>query len=207
MRLVIIGYSGAGKTTLAKALSEALGCGVLHVDEEMCGFFSGRRKASEAMRAAESRMAALQGADWIIDGYRPECIKREWLSEASRIVFLDLGKWTCFWRVFRRQNNSYYQWAIHQTKKNLRSNRKPQEQPAGTDTKKPISYYVHYMFNDIRHLTNIIRKGHRPEIRAYYMGIGGEWPEKFTVLRTKKEVRQFQAALQKNAEEEKKKDR
>lgn len=107
MKLVIIGYSGAGKTTLANALSEALGCQVFHVDEAMYDNIR-QREAPAAMAIAEARMEALWNGGWIIDGYREQCVKEAWLREADRIIFLNFGKWTCLGRIAKRQIKEYF---------------------------------------------------------------------------------------------------
>ena len=84
MKLVIIGYSGAGKTTLANALSEALGCQVFHVDEAMYDNIR-QREAPAAMAIAEARMEALWNGGWIIDGYREQCVKEAQRSGSNYI--------------------------------------------------------------------------------------------------------------------------
>lgn len=196
MKLVIIGYSGAGKTTLANALSEALGCQVFHVDEAMYDSIR-QREAPAAMAIAEARMEALWNGGWIIDGYREQCVKEAWLREADRIIFLNFGKWTCLGRIAKRQIKEYFARGIRYVLKLIRLARQAKG-PKTVDRGEISVSAAAYVFKNIRHLRYSFRIEHSAKFESYYMGIGGRYAEKFTVLRTQREVSQFQAALLKN---------
>lgn len=197
MKIVIIGYSGAGKTTLANALAEALKCGVFHVDSAMYDG-SEQRKAPAAMAIAEQRMSTLGNGGWIIDGYREQCVKEAWLEESDRMIFLNIGKWTCFWRIVKRYIRSFILWIRGCMLKILKSARQAAGQPPATDRISHIPMYLMPM-NILRHLDYIIREEHSSKFEAYYMGIGGRYSEKFVVMRTQREINRFREVLLKEA--------
>ena len=152
-----------------------------------------QRNAPEAMSAAEARMSAIQGGSWIIDGYRVECVKEAWLAEADRIVFLSLGRWTCFRRTFKQY---LVDW-VNKRRRRRRAKRPDtacpagQKAPGGGGKKRPL-YMVCYRI--IWHLNYILLVEHSPKFEAFYMGVGGRYPEKFVVLRSQKEIDRFQKA-------------
>ena len=168
MKIVIIGYSGAGKTTLANALAEALKCGVFHVDSAMYDG-SEQRGAPVAMAIAEQRMNTLRNGGWIIDGYREQCVKEAWLEESDRMIFLNIGKWTCFWRIVKRYIRSFILWIRGCMLKILKPARQAAGQPPVPDGISHIPMYLMPM-NILRHLDYIIREEHSSKFEAYYRG-------------------------------------
>ena len=204
MKLVIIGYSGAGKTTLAKSLGEALHIKVFHIDSALYDKNGGRREAAEVMSIAESCIDTAQETSWIIDGYERNCVKETWLADAEQIVFLRVGKWTCFWRVFLRDAKQVVPWAIKCASRYFRhapSVQQTANQERETSTVKPPSF-ISRISAKCWQLRDIITKTHGPEGEAYYMRFGQRYPEKFIVLRTKKEIHQFKNALLREAQKE-----
>ena len=99
MKIAVIGYSGAGKSTLARALGERYGIPVLHLDRVHWAPDWQERDRVEAHRMVHEFM---ERSEWVIDGnYRKLEYERR-LSEADRIIFLDLPRFTCFIRAWRR---------------------------------------------------------------------------------------------------------
>ena len=212
MKIIIIGYSGSGKTTLATELSEKLGYIVFHVDDIM--YNAGNQcKAEDAMRAMESYMDMCREDEWIIDGYRWQCIKEEWMAETDLIIFLNIGKWTCFWSALMRYIKSYACGIIKRIKRYMAHNVENVESPHKDGNKtvgkeqrhisfdsKSFQYIYDKLKKTIWHLCYIIRVEHIRENERYYMKIGEHYPEKFIVLKSRKEVERFlEAALnQKN---------
>lgn len=210
MKIIIIGYSGSGKTTLATKLGEMYGCVVFHVDDIMYDANGNQCKAEDAMRAMESCMAMSQEDGWIIDGYRWQCIKEEWIAETDHIIFLNIGKWTCFWGVLVRYAKGY----AHGTIKRIKRYRTQEEHGKTWDNVKfphkngdkivergmqRRSSFIGESFRHIcdeikrmiRHLCYIIRVEHIHENEYYYIEIGEHYPEKFIVLRSRRAVKRF----------------
>jgi adenylate kinase family enzyme len=99
-RVVIVGSSGSGKTTVARALAESLG--VPHL--EMVSVFHQHGWADDA---PEDFLPTLDrftaGDEWVVDGNYTSHGTREivW-PRADTIVWLDLPRRTAMYRVVRR---------------------------------------------------------------------------------------------------------
>jgi adenylate kinase family enzyme len=99
-RVVIIGNSGGGKSTIARRLAAKLGRPCVDIDALL--WQPGWRLAPvEAYNAEHARLIAQER--WIIDGLgRQESIPHR-LSRATNIVLTDLPLWMHFWLAAERQ--------------------------------------------------------------------------------------------------------
>jgi adenylate kinase family enzyme len=103
-RVVVIGNSGGGKSTLARRLGPGLNCPCVDIDTLLWrpGW---QLTPPETYNAEHARLIA--GDQWIIDGLgRQESIP-ERLSRATDIVLVDMPLWMHFWLAAERQ----LQWA------------------------------------------------------------------------------------------------
>jgi adenylate kinase family enzyme len=98
-RVVILGPSGAGKTELAHRLSERTGIPVVHLDRIFwrAGWTPAPR---DEARAELERVVA--GDRWILDGDFRDAGDRRF-ERADTVIFLDLPRWLCLWRVLWRR--------------------------------------------------------------------------------------------------------
>jgi adenylate kinase family enzyme len=97
-RVLVIGCSGAGKSVFARRFSERTGLPLIHLDQEFWqpGWMP---TAPEAWRR---RVAALAAEPrWIMDGQFGGSIGLR-LKHADTVFFLDMPRWLCLMRVFRR---------------------------------------------------------------------------------------------------------
>jgi adenylate kinase family enzyme len=110
-RIAVIGCIGAGKSTVARALGTCLGIEVTHLDRLWwqaghyritgSGTVASRTMDAESFRRLQHDLAA--GHDWIIDGgYIGDLDTR--LARADTVVFLDLPRRVCLWRLLKRHN-------------------------------------------------------------------------------------------------------
>jgi len=110
-RIAVIGCIGAGKSTVARQLGETLGLPVVHLDR--LWWEDGSYRITGATTVAAHTMTGpafrqlqhdLAAADtWVIDGgYIPDLDTR--LPRADTVVFLDLPRRVCLWRLLRRHN-------------------------------------------------------------------------------------------------------
>jgi len=102
-RILIIGCSGGGKSTLTRALHEKLGLPVTHLDvlwwkpgwvESTYDEF--RPKVAAA--CAEDR--------WIIDGNFATTFDIR-MPRADTVIWIDQPRWLCLWRAFWRTTSQY----------------------------------------------------------------------------------------------------
>ncbi len=98
-RIVVIGSSGSGKSTLARQLGAGLNLPVFHLDKYF--WHPGWVGTPKEEWTTQVENLAL-GDSWIIDGnYRDTLDIR--LKMADTIVFLDLPRLLCAWRVTKRR--------------------------------------------------------------------------------------------------------
>jgi len=100
-RVVVLGRSGAGKTTLALRIGAALRVPVIHLD----GLFWNDDWTRVNPEVFDTRQAAAAAADaWVIDGnYASTAGFRQRLARAECIVIVDAPAHVCLWRVLRRR--------------------------------------------------------------------------------------------------------
>jgi adenylate kinase family enzyme len=95
----VIGSTGCGKTTFARALAERLG--VPHVELDALHWRSGWQMAPpEEIRRRVAEVLA--GDGWVIDGNYGGTLGTTVLDQADEVVWLDLPFSTTFTRVLRR---------------------------------------------------------------------------------------------------------
>lgn len=110
-RVAVIGCIGAGKSTLARALGEALELPVVHLDRlwwqggnyRITGAetVASRTMEDDAFRRRQQELADEDA--WIIDGGHIADLDTR-LSRADTVVFLDLPRRVCLWRLLKRHN-------------------------------------------------------------------------------------------------------
>ena len=98
-RVLVIGSGGTGKTTVAQRLARRTGLPLIHLD--LFYWRPGWQPTpSEEWREAVRRLVA--GERWIIDGNYGGTLDLR-LAACDTVVFLDLPRVLCLWRVLVRQ--------------------------------------------------------------------------------------------------------
>lgn len=97
-RVLILGCSGAGKTTLANELSRRTGLPVIHLDTEF--FQPGWTEPDKQEWAAKVEELAAR-TQWIMDGNFLDAAAPR-LARADTVIFLDFPRWRCVWGIVRR---------------------------------------------------------------------------------------------------------
>jgi adenylate kinase family enzyme len=97
-RILIVGGSGAGKTTLALSIAERTGLPVHHLDRQ-------QRMAGWVRRSPADRLAAyvaIRETDgWIVD-CSGEKAEAAFVGHADTVLWLDVNIATRLWRIYRR---------------------------------------------------------------------------------------------------------
>lgn len=98
-RIAIVGISGSGKSTFARALAAKTGLPVLHGDQLDWMPDWQVRPADDLVAMHDAWVAQPR---WIFEGW-VEADRAARLSAADLVVDLDFSGWVCGWRVVRRQ--------------------------------------------------------------------------------------------------------
>ena len=99
-RIVIVGTTGTGKTTLAKALSKTLN--IPHIELDALFWNENWIESSDELfiqRVRESIDEA--GESWIVDGNYKLTRTFVW-PEVDTVIWLDYPLWLIYWRLFWR---------------------------------------------------------------------------------------------------------
>jgi len=97
-RIAILGGGGAGKSTLARRLGEALGLPVIHLDRLVFGP-GWTRRGPDALRADLVR--ALETDGWVVEGTYAEASEIT-LPAADLVLWLDQPAWRRLFRAWRK---------------------------------------------------------------------------------------------------------
>jgi energy-coupling factor transporter ATP-binding protein EcfA2 len=97
-RIVIVGRTGSGKTTLARELAAALG--VPHVELDSL-YFGPEFSTAPLSVLRERTSAAIAGEQWVTDGNKSAVRDLVW-PRADTIVWLDYPLMVSLWRLGKR---------------------------------------------------------------------------------------------------------
>jgi hypothetical protein len=109
-RVVILGPGAAGKSTLARRLGEVLRLPVVELDERFWNVALEPMPADE-WRSIQTELA--QQPAWIMDGdLGPYDVLEPRLQRADTVIVLDVARWRCLWRSFRRSRErlDFWRW-------------------------------------------------------------------------------------------------
>lgn len=102
-RVVVIGSSGAGKSTFARKLGAVTGLPVTHIDQLFWG--AGWVQVPRALYH-ERVAAVVQQERWIIEGVSPGTLDLR-LPRTDLMIWLERSRMACLWRVAKRVASSY----------------------------------------------------------------------------------------------------
>jgi adenylate kinase family enzyme len=97
-RIIIIGSAGAGKSTLARALHNIIQIEVIHLD---LLFWKPGWIGMPKETWIDTQQQLIQAEEWIIDGNYQSTMDIR-LNAADTIIFLDMPRLLCIWRVIKR---------------------------------------------------------------------------------------------------------
>jgi adenylate kinase family enzyme len=98
-KVLVIGSSGAGKSTFARRLGERTGLPVIHLDTL---YWRAGWVATPPGEFDPAVDALLAHDRWIIDGNYSRTLERR-LAACDTVIFLDPPRRVCLWRALKRQ--------------------------------------------------------------------------------------------------------
>lgn len=102
-RIAIIGNAGSGKSTLAQKLHTITNLPIYYLDKYFWQPGWIRTNAEEYKKMHDEICAQ---AAWIIDGVNLRVMEYR-IQRADMIIFLDMPRYLCFWRIFKRTFQNY----------------------------------------------------------------------------------------------------
>ncbi|MDQ1235145.1 adenylate kinase family enzyme [Paenibacillus sp. SORGH_AS306] len=98
-RVIVIGCSGSGKSTLSQKLHKILQLPIIHLDRY---YWKANWQATE-QGAWDQKVTEFALTDrWIIDGNYSRTLDIR-IERADVIVFLDMPRWLCMYRIVKRR--------------------------------------------------------------------------------------------------------
>ena len=97
-KVLVIGSSGAGKSTFARRLGEKTGLEVIHLDVL---YWKPNWTESPKDEWQKTVKQALKGDSWIMDGNYSDTLEMR-IREADTIIFLDFPRVLCVYRILKR---------------------------------------------------------------------------------------------------------
>jgi len=97
-RIAILGNCGSGKTTLGVNLSKILNIPLYHLDQY---YYKPNWEKAPFEEYLEIHNTLCKQDKWIIDGTGTRTLAHR-LQRADCIIFLDIPRSICLWRVFKR---------------------------------------------------------------------------------------------------------
>ncbi len=167
MKIAVLGYCGAGKSTLARALGERYGLPVLHFDTTQFTPNWQERDRDEAHRMVH---AFMENPEWVIDGNYTKFEFERRLEEADKIIMVDLPRLACFVRAWKR----YFRY---------RGKSRP-DMAEGCDEKM-----------DLEFMWWILWKGRTRRKRERHRAIQAAYPEKTVVLKSQRDIDRYLEGL------------
>lgn len=99
-RIMISGFPGCGKSTLARQLGDILGIEPLYFDS--IHWLPGWQESSVEYKI-EKVATVLQRDSWIIEGNYRRVLYKERAEKADTIIILDFNRLLCLYRVIKRR--------------------------------------------------------------------------------------------------------
>ncbi len=102
-RILIIGCSCSGKSTLARAMGEKLGLPVVHLDQLWWREGWENVSIEEFDRKLER---VLTRDSWIMDGNYARTMDAR-IARCDSLIYLDFSRWACLWGMVQRVFRNY----------------------------------------------------------------------------------------------------
>jgi len=95
-RIIVVGCSGSGKTSLALKLGRKLGLPVVHLDVL---YWRPGWKASDKASFRARVAGAIAGEGWVVDGGFSGLAFDLTVARADTLIVIERSRWLCLWRI------------------------------------------------------------------------------------------------------------
>lgn len=164
MKIMIYGYSGSGKSTIAKIISEEYSLPILYVDKILHNENWVRKDKEESKNLIASFLK--QNKNWVIDGNAVSFLFEERAQMADKVIFMNFSRWVCYKQAKERYKK--YKNTIRESA------------PDGCSEKFDFSFKWWVLF-----------EGRKAKRKAKFENLVKSHPGKIIVLKNKKDVQYF----------------
>ncbi len=102
-RIAIIGNAGSGKSTLSQKLHKITNLPIYYLDQY---YWKPRWVRTEPYEYKKMHDAICDKQEWIIDGINLRVMEYR-IQRADMVIFLDIPRYLCFYRIFKRTFKNY----------------------------------------------------------------------------------------------------
>ncbi len=102
-RVLVIGNCGAGKSTFSRRLARETGLPLIHLDR---AYWSAGWVEPDAAEWEQRLEGLLASSHWIMDGNYSGSFHLRF-PRADTVIWLDVDRWTCLYRVLKRNVEHY----------------------------------------------------------------------------------------------------
>ena len=163
MKIAVIGYSGSGKSTMARQLGSIYEIPVLHLDK--VHFLTSWQERDDE-EAKEMTAAFMENKAWVIDGNYSRFHSERRFLEADKIIFFNFNRLTCLFWAYNR----------YRTYKG-----KTREDMADGCNEKLDYEFIKWLLID----------GRTKKRKNKYKNLINKYPEKVTILKNRKQAKEF----------------
>lgn len=97
-KIILLGSSGAGKSTFAKKLSNKINIEVFHLDKLL---WKSNWEVTDKNYQIQVQEKIIEKDSWIIDGNYSGTLNMR-IDASDTIIFFDINRWICIYHVIKR---------------------------------------------------------------------------------------------------------
>lgn len=164
MKISILGYSGSGKSSLAKVLSKKYDLTTLHFDSIQFLENWKVRDKEEKMKIVENFLN--KEKSWVLDGNYSKLYFDRRMEESDTIIFLLFNRFACLSRAYKRY-------------KKYKNKTRP-DMAEGCNEK-----------FDLEFIKWILHDGRTKEVKDRYKNIINKYPDKVIIIKNQRELDKY----------------
>ena len=164
MKIMVFGFSGSGKSTISKRISEEYSLPILYIDQTL--YYENWVKKSKETTYKEIKEFIEKEQNWIIDGNATNNLFEQRAALADKIIFMNFSRFQCY-------KNALNRYKSHKEKDR-------ESRPLGCKEKFDLSFQFWILF-----------KGRIGKRIKKFKNITQKYQQKCIILKNKKDVEFF----------------